>query len=237
MSIQFLRAHFSKRILWILLSAAAILLVLSALITVPIVIAYHADGAEKPSSPQSPLAQTTAPPTDVTGMIYQSHENGTCSVIGIGSCTETDPVLPKRSPAGDLVIAIGANAFAECDFLISVTIPSDVKIIGQAAFYGCSSLVAIEVERDNAAFCSVGGVLYSRDKTSLVCYPPNKATNKYLLNINTRFIAPYAFYGNRNLTHLLYEETVDSFQDIKIAEGNSLLSTVTITCNYTGSKS
>ena len=37
------------------------------------------------------------------GLLYTSNSDGTCYVSGIGTCTDTDIVIPDISPAGDVV--------------------------------------------------------------------------------------------------------------------------------------
>ena len=55
------------------------------------------------------------------GLAFTSNGDGTCYVSGIGTCTDTDLVIPRKSPAGDTVISIGYWAFQYCSDLTSVT--------------------------------------------------------------------------------------------------------------------
>ena len=64
-------------------------------------------------------------------------ENGV--LLGVGSCTEQDIIIP------DGVISIGERAFAGCDFLRTIIIPNGVTKIGNAAFDGCVSLTSITI--------------------------------------------------------------------------------------------
>ena len=43
------------------------------------------------------------------------------AVSGIGSCTDTDLVIPPISPDGDMVVGIDSDAFAYCTTLTSWT--------------------------------------------------------------------------------------------------------------------
>ena len=61
----------------------------------------------------SPLLSATihynyTPPSQ--GLAYISNGDGTCFVSGIGTCTDTDVVIPAVSPAGDTVTGIGDEA-------------------------------------------------------------------------------------------------------------------------------
>ena len=168
-------------------------------------------------------------------------------VTGIGSCTDTDLVIPATYN-GLPVTVIGSNAFADCTHLTSVTLPDTITIleeyafawchqlqsvnipygvttigrsafvwcgslaeiiipttatsIGDSAFHGCSKvtqiyipanvdtigsgvfafcydLAQITVDADNASYCDVDGILYTKDMTTLVCYPANKSGDTF----------------------------------------------------------
>ena len=174
--------------------------------------------------------------TDERGLEFVSNGNGTCYVNGFGSCQLSELSIPQKSPAGETVVKISANAFAGSDRLLTIDIPSTVKTIETGAFRGCSNLVSISVDVDNSIYCSVGGVLFSEDRSVLVCYPMNRASNSYLLPKNVRSISAYAFEGVKNLKKLLYEESISSFQKINILIGNEILDGLTVTCNYVPSK-
>ena len=69
---------------------------------------------------------------DVTyseGLRFTSNGDGTCYVSGIGTCTDTDLVIPPVSPDGDRVIGIRGASFMSRAEIISVTIPEGVETI------------------------------------------------------------------------------------------------------------
>ena len=66
------------------------------------------------------------------------------AVIGIGTCTDTDVVIPSVYN-GLPVTVIGENAFFLCGSLTSVTIGDSVTSIGEWAFYSCISLTSITI--------------------------------------------------------------------------------------------
>jgi len=79
------------------------------------------------------------------GLVFTSNGDKTCYVSRIGTCKDTDIIIPSVSPDGDKVISIGNSAFSSCSNLTSVTIPDSVTSIGNYAFYGCSSLTSITI--------------------------------------------------------------------------------------------
>ena len=85
----------------------------------------------------------------------------------------TDPeknftVVPDKSKP---VTKIKEYAF-NCDgALETVYIGKDVTDIDGKAFYSCWALKAIEVDENNPVYCDIDGVLYSKDKKTVICYP------------------------------------------------------------------
>ncbi len=191
------------------------------------------------TAPEETQAPETVKPIDksgVAGLNYVSLGNGTCYINGIGTCTLTELNIPAYSPQGDTVIKLSDSAFENCTNLLSVTIPSTVRTIGVGVFRGCSSLVAINVDSENASYSSVGGVLLSKDRSVLICLPMSRPGVNYLLNRDTKVIAAYALEGARNLQGILYEGKIAEFNKIEVLMGNSIMDSLTITCNYVSSK-
>ena len=78
------------------------------------------------------------------GLEFISRGDGTCYVNSIGTCTDTDVIIPSVSPEGDLVTYIG-DAFKDCTHLTSITIPNSVTSIGATAFWNCTKLTSITI--------------------------------------------------------------------------------------------
>ena len=72
------------------------------------------------------------------------------------------------------VTEIQYDAFASCRDLTTITIPRSVSKIDTGAFRGCDALREFSVDVDNAHYYSSQGVLYSKGKEELVCYPAGK---------------------------------------------------------------
>lgn len=62
-----------------------------------------------------------------------------------------------------------------------VSIPSTVEKISPDAFDGCTNLPQIDVDENNKNYCSVDGVIYSKDMTEIVIYPNGKKGDSYTL--------------------------------------------------------
>ena len=104
-------------------------------------------------------------------------------------------------------------AFADSYYLTSVTIPASILKIGgyidgAASFSGCSSLISINVSDDNPNFCSIDGVLYSKDKKTLIAYPGAKG-NEYTIPEGTILIDEFAFNYCRKLTSVTLPQSIE----------------------------
>ncbi len=66
-------------------------------------------------------------------------------------------------------------AFANCDDLVVVSIGSGVSSVGEAAFYNCHNLEAIQVHLSNPIYSSINGILYDEAITALIKCPSAKS--------------------------------------------------------------
>jgi len=97
------------------------------------------------------------------------------------------------------VTTIGASAFLNCRSLTYVTIPSGVTTIDASAFNSCRNLTAINVSPDNANYSSEDGILFNKDRTTLIFYPGGKQ-GVYTIPNGVTTIGNSAFMGgNDNL--------------------------------------
>ena len=100
---------------------------------------------------------------------------------------------------------IGMNAFGNCSNLASINIPAKVTSIGVNVFYGCSKLAAINVADGNNNYSSADGVLFNKDKTTLVAYPAGKTAPSFTVLANVTSIGEDAFFGCTNLTTVTFD--------------------------------
>ncbi len=107
---------------------------------------------------------------------------------------------------------IGARAFAGCHGLTTVTVPASVTEIGDFAF-GRGMLSAIRVEEDNPYFTSENGVLFNKDKTELINYPPGSDILVYHVPSSVVAIRNRAFCGILKYTSLVFDTKVQTVGD------------------------
>ena len=131
------------------------------------------------------------------------------SVTSIGnyafqSCSGLTSVTIPNS-----VTSIGIGAFGGCKSLTSVTIPNSVTSIGIGAFLDCIGLTSINVASDNSNYCSVDGVLFNKDKTTLIQYPGGKQ-GAYTIPNSVTSIGNSAFSSFSSLTSVTIPNSVTS---------------------------
>ena len=108
------------------------------------------------------------------------------------------------------VTSIGNLAFYGCLSLITVNIPVDVTNIGNGAFTNCSRLTAIDVAEGNTNYASVEGILFNIDITELLCYPAGKSGDIYIIPDGVTRIGDSAFRGCTGLTSITIPDSVAS---------------------------
>ena len=125
------------------------------------------------------------------------------------------------------VTSIDGCAFRGCESLISVTIPKSVTKISYNVFNGCTSLTAINVATGNQNYVSVNGVLYNKDKTTIMRYPAGKKDENYKIPDGVTSIGSFAFNGCASFTSITIPSSVTSIR-ISAFEDCSSLTSITI---------
>ena len=99
----------------------------------------------------------------------------------------------------DSVTSIGEIAFSGCSSLTEVTIPAGVSSLDRGVFTGCAKLKGIRVDKNNAHYQDIDGILFTRDGTVLKQYPLTK-TGAYVIPSSVVEVEDYAFYECTGLT-------------------------------------
>lgn len=97
---------------------------------------------------------------------------------------------------------IGTRAFQKCYDLEEIQFSSTIETIEQSAFGICPSLLTMTIPKENMSYSIVEGVLYSRDKNTLVKYPTANPQEEYSILKSVTRIAEGAFSLAKNLTYV-----------------------------------
>lgn len=152
-----------------------------------------------------------------------------------------------------VIETIGATAFADCG-IEKITLPPSIKIIeGDAfrhctalkevylgknaenisttAFYECTNLEEINVDRANTIYSSSDGILLSANKEKLIIFPEGKANENFtLLPPSLTTIGQQAFYNNQKLTNVTIPNKVTKIESRAFGLCSNL-KTVTFLCD------
>ena len=182
-----------------------------------------------PSFTTPTIIETTPPeqittPEEVTtqsnSLSFASAGDGTCTLVGIGSCTDACVVIPAYSPAGDRVTTIAARALYGQKQINAIQVPATVEHIGVLAFANCPNLVYVSVNDQNEEYCDIDGILYTSDGRELLLYPPMRAGASVTISLVTTEIAEMAFYNCAYLSHVYYTGTPEAWERITIGAKN-----------------
>ena len=121
----------------------------------------------------------------------------------------------------DNVERIDDKAFSSCKALTTVTIGSGVTSIGGYVFNMCYSLEEIIVSPENPAYCSEEGVLFNKDKTTLIKYP-NAKTGDYVVPNSVTRIDDVAFHDCQGLTSVTFPDGLISIGTASFSNCSSL---------------
>ena len=165
---------------------------------------FECTGLEKISIPDGVLSIGTGTFSDCTSLKEITIPAG---VTSIGDFTFSNCASLKEIIIPDGVTSIGSFAFNGCDGLVDVTIPAGVEKMS-GAFVGCKNLATISVVPENVHFCSLSGVVYSKDQKTIIAYPAGRSDMGYTIPDGVTSIDNFAFSDCTNLAEISIPDTV-----------------------------
>ncbi|MGN0489775.1 MAG: leucine-rich repeat protein [Ruminococcus sp.] len=129
------------------------------------------------------------------------------------SCSSLEYVTIPNS-----VTSIGSCAFNSCTSLTEVYIPESVTSIGNYVFDYCESLENIAVSGSNNYYSGLLGVLFNKDKSTLIRYPANKSDTFYPIPSTVVTIEKAAFGCCANLIDVIIPDSVTTICDYAFDE-------------------
>lgn len=163
------------------------------------------------------INETLTVPAEIDGYAVTSVYFG--AFQGSGSL---NIILPET------VKTIGEDAFSE--YVENITIPGGcTEIEGDEPFLRCPALKSITVTEGDGAYSSADGVLYNKDKTTLITYPASKESETFTVPAGVKTIALSGFCYNNYLVKADLSD-VETISDYAF-EGCQKLETVKLSKN------
>ena len=130
------------------------------------------------------------------GFIYNA-QNTLIDYIGDTTLVTLD--LPN------VIEGVISGIFNRFTNLKSIRIGDNVKNISNEAFYGCDNLMEINVSNENNYFSSEEGVLFDKDKTTLIKYPKAKESTSITIPNSVTNIKVNAFSDCNKLNSIVWD--------------------------------
>ncbi len=122
------------------------------------------------------------------------------------------------------ITEIGEGAFNACSNLREVIIPASVDKIIDKSFLNCSKLQSFCVAEDNSEYCSIDGVIFTKNKEKLLIYPEGRTDQIYQIPDGVKTIASNAFSRCTYLTSVITSESSEIIEDFAFCSCLSLKS-------------
>lgn len=135
---------------------------------------------------------------------YEDLGDGTAAIVAYKG-TDTDVVIPAVLD-GKSVVRL-KEAFLSAGGVQTVTIPSSVTAIDRDAFMQCPSLTDISVDSACSSYASQDGVLFNKDKTTLIRCPEGRS-GVYTIPSGVSRIGDAAFRTCESLTEIVVKDGV-----------------------------
>ena len=133
------------------------------------------------------------------GLKYSQNDDGTYTVTGIGTCTETDIVIGIYNNRD--VTTIGSYAFHNCPSLTSIELSDSLTTIGNYAFNWCTSLTSIVIPE---GVTTIGDyVFYNCTSLTSIEFPDSLTT-----------IGSYAFHNCPSITSITVAEGNENYKSV-----------------------
>ncbi len=187
-------------------------------------------------------ARSHASSYEVDGLYYTLQDDGTAMIVAQGSDGDGGSIAIGFSNgySGDIIVpdsvdidgqlfavsAVGDYAFLGATSLTSVSLPATISQIGATPFANSTKLTAINVADGNKDFCSVDGVLFDKECTTLIACPGAKSGD-YSVPATVDSICSSAFYGCSTITAISLPSSVRKF-GVNVFRGCSKLTSLEI---------
>ena len=128
------------------------------------------------------------------------------------------------------VTSVNQSVFSKNSSITKIIIPKTVKNTDFGSnegfkynpFVDCFSVESIEVEEGNPTICSVDGVLFNKDTTTLIGYPAASARESYTVPASVKTAGDGAFLNSKYLKKIVLPDNIETLGYSLFASSKSL---------------
>lgn len=139
-------------------------------------------------------------------------EDGEATVTGVPNKSTVKKIVIPDEYEGVPVTRIADFAATNLEYVTEFYIGKNIKEIGTWALENNQHIAAYEVDESNESFCSVDGVIYTKDMKTIVFFPPAKE-GEYKVADTVENIRTKAFYKCTKVTKITLPDTVKEIQE------------------------
>lgn len=152
---------------------------------------------------------------DIEGDFIVPNEYNGKKVTAISGLYGLNKVTSITVPEG--IKQIDGESFGGCSNLKRIFLPKSFVSIGNIVNRGfflwdCDNLVSVDVSEENEYFCSVDGIVFTKDKSTLILYPSGKPATNYAVPDTCKTISSGAFSECNKLTSLKIHKEIEKIK-------------------------
>lgn len=134
-------------------------------------------------------------------------ENGEATVTGVPNKSTVKKIVIPDEYEGVPVTKIADFSATNLEYVTEFYIGKNVKEIGNWALENNQHISAYQVDEANEHFCSVDGVIYTKDMKTIVFFPPAKE-GEYVVADGVESIRTKAFYKCTKITKVTLPDSI-----------------------------
>ena len=149
---------------------------------------------------------------EVDGITYNIKSLSDRTVYVSGITTSGDIVIPESVSYNNYVFSVDSlGSLFDCIKTKSIRFSKKINTNGHV-LYGCGTAY-FYVDPDNPYMTAVDGILYSKDMSRLICYPPSKTGSDFTIPNSVTSIDDYSFGANKYLRKLIFNDNIEELPE------------------------
>ncbi len=168
--------------------------------------------------------------TEIYASPFKNHVNVTSVTLPESMRIIWDGAFANCTSLSDIALPSGVTTIKDYAFqntaISTLSIPASVTEYSHLSTFQCSNFEAYTVAKDNPNYCSMDGVLFDENATTLINYPMAKNDTKYTIPSSVTTIGESAFDGAKYLEEVVISDSVSIIEDWAFSKSNIKSATI-----------